>query len=88
MACPYGVLSGISLAIVALQICRKCLPWLYENIIGPLVLGGRVNFPAYGDWACKFTVGPVTHDNELSEESILFQSFIEMSRRKYFRCEW
>lgn len=53
MSCPLGWLSGISLAIVAFQIYRKCLPWLYENIFGPLVIGTKINLVDYGEWACK-----------------------------------
>lgn len=54
MACVFGYISTISTIIVIIQVWRKCFPWIFENIVGPMILGSQVNFNNYGDWACKF----------------------------------
>lgn len=52
MAC---CLSVISIFIVAVQFIFKVLPWLYETF-GPMILGSKIRFTKFGDWACKFNV--------------------------------
>lgn len=53
MVCVWSWLGGLSLIIVSIQIYRKVLPWIYQNIVGPLVFGSNINLNKYGDWACK-----------------------------------
>lgn len=53
MACFYGCLSSISVFIVAIHFVAKVLPWFYENIIGPMILGPKIKLRDYGEWACK-----------------------------------
>ncbi|KAH8305315.1 hypothetical protein KR044_001254 [Drosophila immigrans] len=45
------ILSGIAISIVGFQICRKVLPWIYSNILGPQLVGSSVNLAKMGDWA-------------------------------------
>lgn len=54
MGCPYGCIATVSTVIVAIQFIAKFLPWLYQNIIGPMVLAPKVSFRDYGKWACKY----------------------------------
>lgn len=54
MACPIGCIGTISAVIVAIQFLSKVVPWLYENIIGPSILGPKLKLRNYGDWACKY----------------------------------
>uniref|UniRef100_A0A1B0CXA7 17 beta-hydroxysteroid dehydrogenase type 3 n=1 Tax=Lutzomyia longipalpis TaxID=7200 RepID=A0A1B0CXA7_LUTLO len=44
----FGVLCII---IVILQLLRIVLPWIYENFLGPCVLGCRIKLSAMGEWA-------------------------------------
>uniref|UniRef100_A0A1L8DYZ8 Putative 17 beta-hydroxysteroid dehydrogenase type 3 n=1 Tax=Nyssomyia neivai TaxID=330878 RepID=A0A1L8DYZ8_9DIPT len=44
----FGVLCII---IVIIQLLRITLPWIYENFLGPCVLGCRVKLSAMGEWA-------------------------------------
>lgn len=55
MTCALACLSSISTVIVAIQFFAKVVPWLYENIIGPMILGPKLKLRDYGDWACKYT---------------------------------
>lgn len=50
MSCALG---SIATLIVAIQFFAKVLPWLYENFIGPMILGPKLRLRGYGDWACK-----------------------------------
>ncbi|KAH8400197.1 hypothetical protein KR215_008544 [Drosophila sulfurigaster] len=45
------ILSGIAISIVGFQICRKVLPWIYSNILGPQLVGSSVNLAKMGEWA-------------------------------------
>lgn len=47
--------STIATVIVGFQFITKVLPWIYENIIGPMILGPKINFSTYG-WACKWNI--------------------------------
>lgn len=53
MACAFGCLGSISAVIVAIQFFAKVVPWFYENIIGPMILGPKFKLRDYGEWACK-----------------------------------
>lgn len=54
MACAFGCLGSISAVIVAIQFFAKVVPWLYETIIGPYLLGPKLKLRDYGEWACKY----------------------------------
>lgn len=54
MTCPISYLSTISTIIVAIQFFTKVVPWFYENIIGPMILGPKLKLLDYGEWACKY----------------------------------
>lgn len=54
MTCPISYLSTISTVIVAIQFFAKVVPWFYENIIGPMILGPKLKLLDYGEWACKY----------------------------------
>lgn len=72
MACPIGCIGTISAVIVALQFLSKVVPWLYENIIGPSILGPKLKIRNYGDWACKF----IDEITEFSSEKIDFINIV------------
>lgn len=57
MVCPFGCLSSIAAAIVAIQFFAKVVPWLYEVVIGPYFLGPKLKLRDYGEWACKYKTG-------------------------------
>ncbi|XP_064556176.1 very-long-chain 3-oxoacyl-CoA reductase isoform X1 [Drosophila montana] len=46
-----SILGGIAMSIVGFQICRKVLPWIYANVIGPRLCGSSVNLAEMGEWA-------------------------------------
>lgn len=48
-----GFLGPIPVIIVAIQFFAKVLPWLYQNLIGPYILGPKLKLLDYGEWACK-----------------------------------
>jgi len=48
MSCCF---STISVIIVAIQFFCKVLPWIYQNIIGPMILGPKIKIRNYGEWA-------------------------------------
>jgi len=50
-----SILGGIAISIVGFQICRKVLPWIYSNMLGPQIFGSSVNLAKMGDWAGKLT---------------------------------
>lgn len=54
MVCLFNIFSGFSVFIVGVQIIRIVIPWIYENFIGPLVIGSKVNLKEMGHWACKY----------------------------------
>lgn len=39
--------------IILIQLIRRVFPWLYENVIGPNVIGSKVKLKEMGEWACK-----------------------------------
>ncbi|XP_030377977.1 very-long-chain 3-oxoacyl-CoA reductase [Scaptodrosophila lebanonensis] len=45
------VLSGIAISVLGFQMCRKVLPWVFANILGPSLLGPRVDIRKMGEWA-------------------------------------
>ncbi|XP_031625222.1 very-long-chain 3-oxoacyl-CoA reductase-B [Contarinia nasturtii] len=51
MACIFGCLSSIPAVILAIQFIAKALPWLYETVIGPYILGPKLKLRDYGEWA-------------------------------------
>jgi len=51
MACSFGCLGTISAVIVAIQFFAKVVPWLYETVIGPYLLGPKLKLRDYGEWA-------------------------------------
>lgn len=53
MACLFGLFGGLSALVVLVQIIRRVFPWLYENLIGPILLGPKVNLKDYGEWGGK-----------------------------------
>lgn len=63
MACSYGCLSSIAAVIVTIQFFAKVLPWLYENVIGPIILGQKFKLRNFGEWACKCTNYLVNFDS-------------------------
>lgn len=54
MVCFFSCFSSISAVIVAIQFFAKVVPWIYENIIGPYILGPKIKLRDYGEWACKY----------------------------------
>lgn len=54
MPCMFGCLNSIATIIVAVQFFAKVVPWFYEHLIGPLILGQKIKFREYGEWACKY----------------------------------
>lgn len=46
-------LSGFAFLILSFQTYRKVLPWIYENVIGPILLGSKIKLTDYGDWASE-----------------------------------
>lgn len=54
MVCAFGCLSSISTIIVAIQFFAKVVPWFYETIIGPYLLGPKLKLRDYGEWARKY----------------------------------
>jgi len=42
------------IVIVIIQILRSVLPWIYENFLGPFLIGSSVKLKDMGEWACKF----------------------------------
>ena len=53
MACCYGLIGGSAALVVLIQVIRRVMPWIYENFVGPLILGSKVNPASMGKWACK-----------------------------------
>lgn len=51
MACVFGCFSSFSAIIVAIQFFAKVVPWFYENVIGPYILGPKLKLCDYGEWA-------------------------------------
>jgi len=51
MVCLYGWFGVLSVIVVAVQIIRRVIPWFYENLIGPIILGPQINLKNYGEWA-------------------------------------
>ncbi|XP_059618215.1 very-long-chain 3-oxoacyl-CoA reductase [Phlebotomus argentipes] len=47
----FDYFGGLCIVIVAVQLLRIVFPWLYENFLGPCVLGCRVKLSAMGEWA-------------------------------------
>lgn len=88
MTCALGCLSTISTVIVAIQFFAKVVPWLYENIIGPMILGPKLKLRDYGDWACKFQS---IFDSKLKLLDFLLEIHISscyISRKnRHFFCE-
>ncbi|EDV91962.1 very-long-chain 3-oxoacyl-CoA reductase [Drosophila grimshawi] len=46
-----NILGSIAMGIVGFQICRKVLPWIYVNVLGPKLFGSSVNLSKMGEWA-------------------------------------
>lgn len=72
MACAFGCFSSISAVIVAIQFLAKVLPWIYENIIGPSVLGPKIKYLDYGDWAGKFEKPSFSQNQILTNHQAVF----------------
>lgn len=66
MSCAF---SSIATIIVAIQFFAKVVPWFYENIIGPMILGPKIKLRDYGDWACKYSYF-VIHEIDVEHQSI------------------
>jgi len=49
MSC-LGWFSGLAVVVLIVQILRFVIPWLYENIIGPMFFGSPVKFGELGEW--------------------------------------
>ncbi|GAB0087133.1 very-long-chain 3-oxoacyl-CoA reductase [Sergentomyia squamirostris] len=47
----FDYFGGLCIVIVIIQLLRIVFPWLYENFLGPCVLGCRVKLSAMGEWA-------------------------------------
>lgn len=50
-----SILGGIAMSIVGFQICRKVLPWIYANVLGPRLCGPSVNLAEMGEWAGEWS---------------------------------
>lgn len=68
MACAFSCFSSFCSVIVAIQFFAKVVPWFYENIIGPMILGPKITLRNYGDWACKYNEF-VIHQIDLEHQS-------------------
>jgi len=51
MVCLFGWFGVLSVIVVAVQIVRRVIPWFYENLVGPFILGPKINLKSYGEWA-------------------------------------
>lgn len=51
MSLTLDIFGIVSLVIVIIQILRSVIPWFYENLIGPAVIGSRIRFKEMGEWA-------------------------------------
>lgn len=49
-----GTISGFATVVLLVQVCRRVIPWLYENIIGPKFFGAQVKPRSMGDWASEY----------------------------------
>jgi len=46
--------TNFCIAVVSIQLVFGVFRWLYENIIGPRLIGNSTVFKSYGRWACKW----------------------------------
>ncbi|XP_017850856.1 very-long-chain 3-oxoacyl-CoA reductase isoform X2 [Drosophila busckii] len=46
-----SLLGSIAIGILGFQFCRKVLPWIYSNIVGPKLMGSSIKLDALGKWA-------------------------------------
>lgn len=49
-----GTISGFATVVLLVQVCRRVIPWLYENIIGPKFFGAQVKPRNMGEWASEY----------------------------------
>lgn len=49
-----GSVSSFAVIVLLVQVCRRVIPWLYENIIGPQVFGSQIKPRNMGEWASKY----------------------------------
>lgn len=54
MGCAFEWFGSIASVLFILQLARKVFPWIYQNFIGPKVLGSNLQLKKYGEWACKY----------------------------------
>lgn len=55
MSLTLDVFGILSIIIVLIQILRSVIPWIYETWIGPALVGGRLKFKEFGEWAGEAT---------------------------------
>lgn len=51
-----GTISGFATVVLLVQVCRRVIPWLYENIIGPKFFGAQVKPRTMGEWASEYII--------------------------------
>lgn len=61
-----SILGGIAMSIVGFQICRKVLPWIYANVLGPRLCGPSVNLAEMGEWAGEWSGVHFVHGAAIS----------------------
>ncbi|XP_055616640.1 very-long-chain 3-oxoacyl-CoA reductase [Toxorhynchites rutilus septentrionalis] len=47
----YDIVSGVCVFIVSIQLLRKVFPWIYENFVGPKLIGSGIKLKEMGEWA-------------------------------------
>lgn len=63
MSCCF---SQFAVIIVAIQFFTRTLPWIYQNIVGPMILGPKLKLREYGEWARKFFIAAMSYQNGTS----------------------
>lgn len=51
MVTAYDIFGGVCVFVVSVQLLRKVFPWIYENLVGPKLLGSPVKLKDMGQWA-------------------------------------
>ncbi|XP_058456495.1 very-long-chain 3-oxoacyl-CoA reductase [Malaya genurostris] len=51
MVNAYDIFGGVCVFIVSVQLLRKVFPWIYENLLGPKLIGTGIKLKEMGQWA-------------------------------------